>query len=567
MILQLRGVRYQYAGAKRAVLDGIDLDVAAGQVVGVVGPNDAGKSTLCLVAAGLAPASIGGRLDGSARLGGAETRDLRPHEAAQRCAVMLQRPELQLSGTAETVYEEIAFGPRNLGLDLRAILQRVDWAMAALGIEALAARDPEHLSGGQAQLVALASVLALRPPLLVLDEPTGQLDPAGTRLVSDALAGLASATGTGILVVEQRTGLLARLADEVVLLEEGRIVARGPSPTILESPELERRGVEPPPEVRIRRAVEAAGLGHRLDGLDLGAVELGSEPGDAATITAAEPFPGDREAARWDGVDFAYPDGTPALAGIDLGLQEGETAAIVGQNGSGKSTLVRHLNGLLRPDRGRVVVGGRDIAGRHVAELARAVGIAFQDPDRQIFAGRVRAEVEFGPRSLGRSPRDLAEAVRGALAAAGLDDLAEANPYDLGYARRKLLGIASILALQAPIVVLDEPTTGQDARGLDRLQRLVAALAADGRTVITISHQVRFVAETAERVVVMAAGRVVADAAPDLTFSAPAWPTLRATGLEPPLAAWIGARLGLGATPTEAALVAALERSRGLTGA
>lgn len=562
-MLQLREVRYRYAGGNRDILAGIDLDVEAGQVLGIVGPNDAGKSTLCLVAAGLAPATIGGRLDGSVRLGGAETRDLRPYEAAQRCGVLLQRPELQLTGTAETVFEEIAFGPRNLALDLPTVVERVEWALAALNIEDLAPRDPKHLSGGQAQLVALASVLALRPPLLVLDEPTGQLDPAGTRLLADALLSLASNRGTAILIVEQRTGLLARLADEVAVLDGGRIVARGPAAAVLSSPVLDEVGVEPPPVVRVRRAVEAAGLGHRLGGLDLDAIDRSWPPGtaDATDIVLRReraPDTATGEAARWEAVDFAYPDGTRALSGVDLGLGEGAVVGIVGQNGAGKSTLVRHLNGLLRPTIGQVLVRGRSVEGRHVAELAREVGLAFQDPDRQIFAGRVASEVEFGPRMLGRSGQPLADAVRMALAAVGLEDLAEAVPFDLGYAKRKLLGIASILAMETPIVVLDEPTTGQDAVGLARLRGLVAALAADGRTVITISHDMRFVAETTERVVVMGDGRVLADAMTTDVFAEPGWPILRSTFLEPPLPARVGTRLGLGSTPTEAALVAAL---------
>ena len=272
MSVVLRDVRYTYAGTSLAVLDGIDLAVAAGDVLGVVGPNDAGKSTLCLVAAGLAPGSIGGRLAGSVQLDGLETSGLRPFEAAQRCGILFQNPLTQLSGTAPTVFEEVAFGPRNVGLDLAAIVERVEWALDALGIDHLAPRDPDRLSGGQAQLVALAAVLALRPGVLVLDEPTSQLDPAGTRLVGDALARLAAETGTAILVVEHKTDLLARLASEVAVLEAGRVVARGTAATVLADPDLVGRGVEPPAAVAIARAAEAAGVTGRLSGIDLAAL-------------------------------------------------------------------------------------------------------------------------------------------------------------------------------------------------------------------------------------------------------------------------------------------------------
>jgi energy-coupling factor transport system ATP-binding protein len=262
-----------------------------------------------------------------------------------------------------------------------------------------------------------------------------------------------------------------------------------------------------------------------------------------------------------EAVGFVYPDGTRALDGVDLAIAPGERVAIIGQNGSGKSTLVRHLDGLLRPTEGRVLHDGLDVAEMRVAALAGRVGIVFQNPDRQIFAGRVRTEVEFGPRILGRSPREAADAADNALRMVGLDDLADANPYDLGYSRRKLLTLASVLAMNTPVVVLDEPTTGQDARGVARIQQVVAQLSIDGRTVIAISHDMRFVAETFARIVVMGAGRILLDGAPNEVFAEAAWPTLASTYLEPPLAARVGARLGLGSTPTEAGLVETLAQA------
>jgi energy-coupling factor transport system ATP-binding protein len=260
----------------------------------------------------------------------------------------------------------------------------------------------------------------------------------------------------------------------------------------------------------------------------------------------------------FEGVGFVYPDGTRALSGVDLTIPPGDVVAIIGQNGSGKSTLVRHLDGLLRPTEGRVLHDGTDVAEVRVPALAAAVGIAFQNPDRQIFAGRVRAEVEFGPRILGRSADAASAAADAALDAVGLGGLADANPYDLGYSRRKLLALASVLAMETAVVVLDEPTTGQDARGVARIQRVVEELVTSGRTVIAISHDMRFVAETFARVVVMGAGRILLDGTPAEVFAEATWPTLASTYLEPPLAARVGARLGLGATPSEASLVEAL---------
>ena len=258
-------------------------------------------------------------------------------------------------------------------------------------------------------------------------------------------------------------------------------------------------------------------------------------------------------------VGFVYPDGTRALAGVDLRIDPGELVAIVGQNGSGKSTMVRHLDGLLRPTEGRVLHDGADIADARVAVLAARVGMVFQNPDRQIFASKVRSEVEFGPKILGRSAAAAAVAASAALESVGLTELVDANPYDLGYSRRKLLTLASILAMETPVVVLDEPTTGQDARGVARIQRVIVDLTTAGRTVIVICHDMRFVAETFTRVVVMGAGRIILDGQPREIFAETNWPTLGSTYLEPPFSARAGARLGLGSTPTEVSFVDAAD--------
>jgi energy-coupling factor transport system ATP-binding protein len=258
--LRLEGVSYRYAGSAATVLSGVDLVIEPGEVVGLVGANEAGKTTLCLVAAGLAPATIGGRLDGAVHIDDLVTADARPFQLAQHCGSLFQNPATQLSGTAPTVWEEIAFGPRNLALPLAEVVARVDEAVQMLGIGDLIARDPARISGGQAQLVALAGVLALRPAYLVLDEPTSQLDPQGTRLVGDALAALAAHSNVGILIVEHKTDLLAGLATRVAAIEAGRLVASGSTRATLADDHLPGWGVQPPSAIRLSRAAAAAGV-------------------------------------------------------------------------------------------------------------------------------------------------------------------------------------------------------------------------------------------------------------------------------------------------------------------
>ncbi len=262
------------------------------------------------------------------------------------------------------------------------------------------------------------------------------------------------------------------------------------------------------------------------------------------------------------GLTYTYPAGVRALDGVDLEIKAGERVAIVGQNGSGKTTLIRHFNGLLKPDSGSVTVAGHDTTTRRVAQLAAVVGLAFQDPDRQIFAGSVQDEVAFGARNLGGRGAELEAAVESALSAVGLGGERKTNPYDLGYSRRKLLTIASVLALGTQFLVLDEPTTGQDARGVATLQQIVREQGAAGRAVVCVSHDMRFVAETFERVVLMRAGRITMDGSPGEAFAEASWPALHATNLRPPYAARVGAMFGLGATPTQESVVDALLKRR-----
>jgi energy-coupling factor transporter ATP-binding protein EcfA2 len=258
-VLVLDGARYWYAGSRDPALDGASVQVAPGEVVAVVGPNGSGKTSLCLVAAGLAPQAIGGRLEGTVTVGTSATRDLRPHELAARVGILFQNPDTQLSGTAPTVWEEVAFGPRNLGLSMPEVAHRVDEALSVLQLWPLGPRDPQRLSGGQGQLIALASVMALRPSVLVLDEPTSQLDPVGTRLVGEAIARLA-ATGAAVLVTEHKTDLLLEVAQRAVLLRAGRVAASGSLPGILDQADGSQLGVELPARMRVVRALRAAGL-------------------------------------------------------------------------------------------------------------------------------------------------------------------------------------------------------------------------------------------------------------------------------------------------------------------
>jgi energy-coupling factor transport system ATP-binding protein len=259
MTLRVEGVSYRYAGSSTRALDGLDLEVTPGEILGIVGANEAGKSTLVLVASGLAPRTIGGRLEGRVLVDDLDTTTAPQHELAVRCGTLFQSPLSQLSGTTRTVWEEVAFGPRNLGLPLAEVIERVASALDLLRLDALADREPGRLSGGQAQLVALASVLAMRPAYLLLDEPTSELDPQGSRLVGETFVGIAR-SGVGLVVIEHKSWLLEGVAERVGILDAGRLVALGSAGEVLADPGLRNLGVEPPPSVRLRAAAKAAGV-------------------------------------------------------------------------------------------------------------------------------------------------------------------------------------------------------------------------------------------------------------------------------------------------------------------
>ena len=258
-MLQLSGVSYRYAGYSNEVLHDIDLRLDDGEIIGLVGPNEAGKSTLCLVASGLAPASIGGSLRGSLTLDGVPAAGLATHKLAERVVIGFQNPNTQRSGIAATVFEEIALGPMNLGLPVAETVERTRAATARLRLDDLIRRDPQRLSGGQAQLVGIASLLAMQPRHVILDEPTAQLDPAGTRLVGEALRALAT-TGTSLLIAEHKTDLLDGLCSRIIAIDGGRIILDGPTATVFDDPRLAALGVEPPARARLVRALGNGGL-------------------------------------------------------------------------------------------------------------------------------------------------------------------------------------------------------------------------------------------------------------------------------------------------------------------
>jgi len=568
--LRTDGLTVRYPGRKAPSLEGITLAVAAGERVGVAGRTGAGKSTLALAAAGFIPRVVRARLDGRVEVDGIGTAAAAPDALLGRVGIVFATPANQLSASKLTVREELAFGLENLGIPRGEMDPRIDATLARLGIAHLADREPFALSGGEQQRVAIASIVAMGTAVLVLDEPTAQLDPAGTAAVADLLGELAR-DGAAILCAEHDPSVLGRM-DRCIVLEGGRAIALGvPGRALALAAEV--AGLTPPTLVRLAQAA-SMDLASAFDEAAVAAglrtwVDAG-RPGSTDGITGRPPSPGqawtpgrERPPVRIaiDGVVHRYPGRVEAVCGVSLTIEPGEAVAILGQNGSGKTTLVKHLNGLLRPDEGRILLDGESTEGRPVAELARTVGFVFQNPDDQLFERSVEREVAFGPRNLGIAAGDVAGRVAGSLAAVGLLDERTTNPYDLDLSRRKLVALAGILAMDPAVLVLDEPTTGQDADGVTRVGAIIEAFRGAGRSVVTITHDMEFAARHFGRIVVMRAGEVVADGPPERVFAPGDATLLASTGLALPPAARIAARLGLDTAALDAAdLLAALGR-------
>ena len=571
--LQVSDLTVRYPARRQPSLDEIDLTVSRGERVGVAGRTGAGKSTLALAASGFIPRVVRATVGGSVTIGGIDARAAGAGQLLGKVGIVFSTPANQLSASKLTVREELAFGLENLGVPRVEMDPRIDGVLERLAIADLAEREPFSLSGGEQQRVAIASIIAMGTDVLVLDEPTAQLDPAGTTSVADLLDGLAG-SGTTILCAEHAPTVLGRM-DRCLVLDDGRAVALDRPGSAL-STAWREVDLRPPTLVRLATLAGVA-PGHEFDeaaiaaGLAAWRASGGMLPDGWAPI-AVEDGVGP---ARWDpgatrspvpvevrGLVHRYPNGVEAVRGVSLSVEPGEAVVILGQNGSGKTTLAKHLNGLLRPAEGQVLLDGAPTDGLSVDQLAATVGFVFQNPDEQLFERSVEREVAFGPRNLRRSADEIVELVARSLDAVGLSDVRSTNPYDLDLSRRKLVALAGVLAMDPAVLVLDEPTTGQDAAGIERVGAVVRAFRDAGRSVIAITHDMEFAAANFTRVIVMRLGEVIADGPPSAIFAPDQRDLLASTGLTPPPAARIAAAMGLSSVPADAnALVTALRTS------
>ena len=472
-MIRVCNLSVQY-GEVQALYD-VSLQVEPGECVLITGPSGCGKSTLARALSGLIPHAVPARMEGRVEVGGLDTRQHPLAQLAQRVGIVFQNPASQLFHLR--VEDEVAFGPRNLGLEEAEVQERVDWALAATGLVSLRERKPAELSGGQKQCLAIAAVLAMRPQVLVLDEPTASLDVPSTRRVTDALA-LLKQQGMAVILVEHRLAEAAHRADRLVVVDQGRVVAQGPPLELLADRGLRRR-------LGLRRpAVERpAPWGYLIR-------PNGHRTAQATPLLSLQ------------GISAGY-GRRAVIHDVDLALYAGDFVALVGDNGAGKSTLALAAAGLIKPLAGQVCYGGgkRPRPGRDVALL-------FQDPTEQLFTDTVGEEVAYGPRNYGCFDRE--QHLR-TLQEADLDELGDRRPLALSVGQQQRTALAACLALRPRLLILDEPTLGQDWGHLSRLMAFLRKLNQEGTAILLISHDYKLVHHYARRVVLMAGGHIKID--------------------------------------------------------
>lgn len=516
------------------VLRGVDLEIPEGSFTVVMGASGGGKSTLVRTFNAIIPSFIRGSFRGDVDVLGRDATSARVADMAEVVGMVLQDYEAQLFGTS--VDAEVVFGPENLAVSIDEIPARVAAALETVGLADLdRRREPGALSGGQKQRLVMAGVLAMHPEFLVLDEPTSDLDPAGSRDIIDVVARLVDGAktpadgdwpGPETIVMVTHTVEEALLADRAVLLRGGDVYRVGPVRDVFTDVEaLETCRVAVPPLVETFDRLGVAS--DRLPLVPREAVELATSLGLDWTPPGrqGEPLPGvpagtgdslGEPLFELENVVHTYVTDRDELRAVDdvsLTIRDGDVVAIVGQNGSGKTTLAKHLNGLLSPDEGSVTYRGTSVDSIPMKELGREVGFLFQNPDHQLFASTVREEVSFGPENFGLEGEELERRVDRAIEAVELEPLVEADPFNLSKGQRQRVALASVLATDPEVIIFDEPTTGLDAAQQARFMDMVAELnREEGLTVVMVTHDMTTVAEYARRAVVIRDGRIELDA-------------------------------------------------------
>jgi energy-coupling factor transporter ATP-binding protein EcfA2 len=518
LAISIEHLTFTYQGNERPALQNIQGEIEEGTFLAVMGHGGAGKSTLCCGLNALVPKFFRGKYQGRVLVRGQEVARHRVSEMSRLVGLVLQDFEAQLFST--NVELEMAFGPENHCLPRQEIERRIQRYLSFVRLEKLRNREPATLSGGQKQRLAIGSVLALEPRILVMDEPTTDLDPLGRQEVLSVAKSIRE-EGRMLLIVDHEPET-AVTADQVWLMRDGRVVSQGlASEVLVDGSTMESCGIKPLPMVELFHSMNWPGNPLTVDA----AIELIQKHHltrrrkmKAKTVS----FVSSKGSSilKAEELRYTYPTYyVEALRGIDLFIQEGEMIAILGQNGSGKTTLAKHFNGLLKPSSGRMWVQNKSTTAYSHRELARWVGYVFQNPDHQIFARTVAEEVGFGLKMQAETPKTIEKRVTEALEVVGLQGYEQKGPFALTKGERQRVAVASVLAAQPQVIILDEPTTGLDYRHQRNMMEMLKRLNRSGHTIIIITHSMWVATEYANRTIVMNDGRILSDGPTRAIFS------------------------------------------------
>ena len=568
--IEISDVTWTYRKTETPAITNLNIEIKPSEIIFITGPAGAGKTTLCRFINSLIPHFYTGKLEGKVVVRGMDTAEYPPEILCGHVGLIFDNPSNQLFNL--TVFDEIAFGPENLCIPPDKIREIVADALKFCRLESYVDKTPHHLSGGEQQACALASIMAMRPQIYVLDEPTANLDPYGTELVSDRVEDLFRTEKKTGIIVEHKLEQISKLADRMIVLDQGKIILEGKPREVMQSVDkLSQLGLKVPQVTLLAYNLQKNGIDLQnlptsleegiktISGLlDQGKLEVTDKNAEQSGENVVEKTPNEKEVLiDCQDIWYTYPDGTEALKGVNLKIHKGDFLGLIGRNGSGKTTLAKFIKGLYSPTKGKVLVSGTDLFEKTGIDRAKTVGYVFQNPDDQIFSKTIRDEIGYGLKFLKLSKDVEDKLINKAAATMELQDHLDKNPFDVSQGLRQRVAIASVLVFEPEIFIIDEPTTGQDFARSKIIMDMVRALHRIGKTIIIVTHDMELIAEYAKRLIVMKSGKMLLDGSTRNVFSQPK--VLQESSIKPPQITSLGQALSKYSVPPDILTVEEME--------
>jgi len=538
--VRIKNLSFTYGGSKKSVIKDVNLEIKKGEFVLLLGHSGAGKSTLCMSMNRIIPELINGEISGEIKVFGRDLSRESVSHMGEFAGIVLQDYESQIFSTRVDL--EIAFGLENMGMSREMMRKRVRDVLEMTGLADLANRNPATLSGGQKQRLAIASVIAMEPDLIILDEPLTDLDPQGRKEVLAVLYRLKE-MGKTIVFVEHDYERMN--PDTCIVLESGRVLfSEIPEDAFKKIVEQKIRGIKPHPIAEFCKIVNL-----EPEKLEIGFISKKMGRPRRSLVNGQVKNQEKETIIEFENVNFTYDEKQYVLKNINLKIKKGDFVALVGHNGCGKTTLAKHINRLLVPSEGSVRIFGEDTRKLSRSQIGKKVGYVFQNPDHQIFSETVFDEIAFAPKNFGLDEATIRRNVSEAIEIVGLKGYEESDPFILSRGEREKVAVASVLAVAPEILILDEPTTGLDYHERRNTMEMLKRLNREGKTIIIITHSMDIVAEYARSVIAMKSGEVIFHG--DVRNFFNDMDLLKKLSIEPPLITELGWELGVSALNVE----------------